>query len=406
MHSPISIRKGTRPAPPVEVDDNMKWSFGAAVVLLAILILSAFSIINDGFIGEADGSGSQAATFDEIIMEVSPSVQGYGGEVEVALRAYFYGGCCYSLFANDIVPGLTIPENLTIVSGPTPAEVDELTAVAGGEPTIKTFRWTLRCNDPGSFFINCSVDTSNCGRREASGMVHVIKGASISKPTIYPENPISDKEMSIIFESSYPVGEIDIVDAVLYYHASDANMEQLQSENGTLFHDGEKIEDTFFTECEKDDLHPNRFSGSIPATEKRYVYYWMVVADENGNITTSSVFRYTVEDVGKVDRLNGISFLFLFISTALLILVLYAGQNLFRRFENAPEDDDNFHVLGPIGRKRFPPPAYRKKKPMMADTYLPYAIVIIIAAAGLIAVVYGVISGDAAELFRHLLDGK
>lgn len=384
----------------------MKWSVRAAGVLFSFLVIFSSIILADEIIGRADGSGSQAATFDEVTIEVSPFVQGYGGEVQVTLRAYFYGGCCYSLFANDITPGMDIPENLTLVSGPTPALVDELTAVAGGEPTIKTFRWTLRCDEPGSFNINCSVETSNCGTREASGIVHVIKGASISNPTIYPENPISGKETSLVFESSYSIGDIGIEDAVIHYHPSDRLLDQLQPENETLYDGGEVVVDTEMVRCTRDQVFIDRFTGSIPATESGYVYYWIVVTDENGNTTTSSIHRYKVENVGRVDRLNGISFIFLFVSTALLILVLIGGQNLFRKFHNAPEESDNFSVLGPVGRKRFPPPFYRKEKRMKADTYLPYVIIIVIVVASLIAVAYSVISGDAAELFRHLLDGK
>ncbi|MGA1849001.1 MAG: hypothetical protein ACMUHB_06640, partial [Thermoplasmatota archaeon] len=61
-------------------------------------------------------SGSQAATFDRLEVNTEPSIQGLGGEITVNVVAYFYGGCCYSLFANDIVPTLEVPGGLNISS--------------------------------------------------------------------------------------------------------------------------------------------------------------------------------------------------------------------------------------------------------------------------------------------------
>ncbi|MGA1793356.1 MAG: hypothetical protein ACMUHM_05350 [Thermoplasmatota archaeon] len=378
-----------------------------------VLLLFFFLILTGimRFVPEkASASGSQAATFDHVEMIVDPSIQGYGGEMTVTLTCFFYGGCCYSLFANDIVPTLEIPEGLSIKTGPTPESRSSLTAVAGGEPTLVTFKWVLSCDAQGTYDINVTVDTSDCGSREASYQVHVIKGATITRPEMYPEDPTSDKSISLIFTSSYPVGDKKVVSARVVYWVSDEDHEtrDLRFDGVGLALGNDTLEnmDAGNTHADMDDITPGVFHAEIPRSQGPFVYYSIEVVDEDGEITRSSVYKLEVENVSEIERWNLISVVFLLVSMIIVILVLYLGQNILKKRMDGVESNDRFSVLGPVGRKRFLTDEENhgiKKVPERGWKYIIVGSIIIICV-GISA--YLIISGDAATLFEHFLEGK
>jgi hypothetical protein len=326
------------------------------------------------------GAGSQAATFDRIVVVPSSNVQGMGGEVEVSIVAYLYGGCCYSLFANDVRPMLEVPEGLTLLSGPTPERIDSFTAIAGGEPTLARFRYTLRCDSIGSFALNASVDTADCGSESSSVMVHVIKGATISTPTVHPRSPTTDGEAIVSFVSRYPVGETMVVSAAVYVHGSDRELDQgsMKAEIATLTIGDKPISDILRVECEPDPLERDRFSAIIP-TDSEHVYYWMVVLDENVEYTTSSIYHLEVEDTGEVRAFNLLSWSLFIIGTIALAASLVVMQNMARK---------------------------RAKGPSIENMTLRFVLVGGIAF-GVLLIGLGILTiGNGSDLFRHLLEGK
>jgi hypothetical protein len=362
------------------------------------------------FTQDADASGAQAATFDRVEMEVDPFIQGYGGEMVVTVTAYFYGGCCYSLFANDITPDLDVPEGLSIKEGPTPETRNSLTAVAGGEPTVTKFRWTLSCDEEGSYDLASTVDTSDCGSRGSGYTVHVIKGATITRPEMYPEVPTSDKDISLKFVSSYPVGDTKIESASIIYWTTekDYDLKEMSVVGDSLVHQNENIEPSGTGEVGSKELElvEGGFQADIPKVSDPYLFYIIEVTDEKGEVTRSSIYRLEVEDVGEVEKWNMISALFLIVSMLVLIGLLYVGQNILTKRMEGVESEDRFSVLGPVGRKRYLTDEENEKiryTPEMNWKYITVGVIIIIALG---VSIFFIITGDATVLFDHFLEGK
>lgn len=374
-------------------------------ILAAIAIISALSIIITS--DPVSGSGSQAATFDRIELDVTPNVQGLGGELEVQVTCYFYGGCCYPLFANDIVPELEVPDGLTLLSGPSPERKGELTAAAGGDPTIVIFKWNLHCTEKGSYQINATVLTSDCGSRDETQLVHVIKGATISNPETFPVDPTSDKDIMINFVSMYPVGDIDVTSARIYYIYTDDKYDpaDLSADNSTMMKGGVGIGEGLEVSCVPEEIVEGGFKGTIPEGSHENLYYWIQVTDERGELTTSSVRHTQVENTDRVDTLNMASFLFLIVGMVVLIAGLVLGYIVTQKRKNTPDKDDNFTVLGSIGRKRFLTVGEAGHMDVKKESNLAYIIVIVVIVIALAAAVVGIVTGQAAELFDHFLEG-
>lgn len=386
-----------------------------ALIIAAFLILIIFGAA--GIIAEnVSGSGAQAATFDRIEISADPSIQGLGGEITVTVTAYFYGGCCYSLFANDIVPELVIPEGLNVSSGPTPEIKNSLTAVAGGEPTTCSFKWVLSCDNKGSYDLHAKVDSSDCGAREGDIQVHVIKGATISSPQIYPIKvsdtgekitPSSD-DVFLKFSAGYAVGDIDVISASVFFFDSSSEMESefLTVEGNSIYYQNEEIGKGEQITCSMDENEEGLFHSSIPKTSEDYLYFWIEVVDENENITTSSIYILNVENVEEVNTWNMISFMFLVVTMIILIAILYAGQNILKKRMDGVESEDRFSVLGPVGRKRYLTDEEDASMSVKVERNWRYILVGGIILIALITALYFILSGDGETLFNHFLEGK
>ncbi len=354
-------------------------------------------------------AGSQDATFEKIEIEVTPSIQGVGGTMEVKVIAYFFGGCCYQLFAEDITCSLEVPVGLTDkFNGSTPAKVDSLTALAGGEATLTFFTFTLRCDEVGSYMLNATVDSSNCGSRMAEAEVHVIKGATITKPEYFPPTPTTESTTMIDFDSMYPVGDIEVTQAQVYYFASDKKYEtaEMVAVNETLEINGNPMDFDGVLECDRDEVTGTGFKTELPQTDKPYMYYWIVVKDENDKATTSQVYRIDVEDTSAVQMLNMISFIFLVVTLIILVFILYISHNVMAKKRLGDEEKDSFSVLGPIGRKRFLTRDETEKFQIRQESIIPVIVIGIIILILIIVTVVLAITGSADELFTHILDGK
>ena len=62
----------------------------------------------------ADGADAE---LHEVVIAASPSSQGIGGIILLDAAVYFYGGCCYHLYANDVRAELLVPEGVEIIQG-------------------------------------------------------------------------------------------------------------------------------------------------------------------------------------------------------------------------------------------------------------------------------------------------
>ena len=383
-----------------------------ALIVLALMILGAPIFTAD----KVSASGANAATFDRIEISADPSVQGIGGEMKITVTAYFYGGCCYSLYANDIIPELILPEGLNFSSGPTPEEKNSLTAVAGGEPTTCSFSWILSCNNNGTFDLKARIETSDCGSREGEYQVHVIKGATISSLEVYPIQetdegvkitPSSD-DVFLKFRARYVVGDIEVVSTSVFFFESskDLDKEYLFAEGDSIFYKDEELGKGNQILCSKDENEEDLFHTSIPKTSEDFLYYWIEVEDENQNITTSSVDKLIIENVNSVKTWNMISVIFLVVTMIILLAVLYVGQAILSKRMEGVESEDKFSVLGPVGRKRYLTEKEDdriKIKPEMNWKYIVVGGIIIVAVA--VSIFY-IITGEAGVLFEHFLEGK
>jgi hypothetical protein len=305
---------------------------------------------------------------------------------------------------------LDVPEGLTIKSGPTPEERGSLTAVAGGEPTVVNFEFMLSCDEEGSYDLSVNVDTSDCGSRDTSYQVHVIKGATITKPDMYPEKPTSDKDISLKFHSSYPVGnkEIETASIICWTSGSDLDPRDLTTEGLVLLSEDRAVEVNKQTviACDPDEIIEGGFHAKIPKVSDPYVYYLIEVVDEDDEVTRSSIYKMEVEDVGSVEKWNMISVIFLVGTMLLLISVLYVGQSILKKRMEGVESDDRFSVLGPVGRKRYLTDEEHDLIKRRPEANWKYYLVIGLVTVLIVVSVIFILTGDAGTLFEHLLEGK
>jgi hypothetical protein len=365
--------------------------------------------------GPVSASGSQAATFDRLEVNTDPSIQGLGGEITVNVVAYFYGGCCYSLFANDIIPTLEVPGGLNISSGPTPERRGSLTAVAGGEPTTVSFTYVLSCDVLGKYSLKTKVKTSDCGSREAEFELHVIKGATI-ETRINPLAPSAEpgtmksfagREITVDVKAAYKVGNVKVTSGQIYYvdHTGDLGSD-LRTENGSLFKDGEMIGNGKIVECSVDEGEEGSFHAVLPGTSMDFRYIWVQVTDEYGNTTTSSVQGIAMEDEERVSFYNTISVVFLVITMTGLLLILYGSQRVLKRRMDGVESEDRFSVLGPVGRKRMLTDTESGKISVIPEKNWKFIVVGIVAILMIGTFALLLLTGDAGDLFDHFLEGK
>jgi hypothetical protein len=300
-----------------------------------------------------------------------------------------------------------VPEGLTVSSGPSPAKIGSLTAVAGGDPTIVSFTWILICSEKGSYYLNATISTSDCGSREEAQLVHVIKGASISNPQTFPKEPTTDQDLSISFEASYSVGDISVEAARIFYLFSekDLDLDMINVENGMMYYEDGLLGEGGIVECIPDPIYEGSFKGIIPIEEKEYLYYWIQVTDERGDTTTSSVRQVRVEDTGKVHLLNLISFLIVGAGMILVVLSLIFIYRWSERKRIEAEQEDRFTVLGSFGRKRYMTEQEKSNYSVVKRNNWFYVIIFAVITIALFCVLIGILTGDAARLFEHFREG-
>jgi hypothetical protein len=131
--------------------------------VLFIVLLFVISI----FIPTAS-AGEDANLDSELSLSATPPRQGMGGPITITIEATFYGGCCYALYAKDVVPEVILPRNVELVEPISPNKIGKFEATAGGGPVAAEFKCIVTSVIPGEYTIKAKVTTSNCGDAEGS----------------------------------------------------------------------------------------------------------------------------------------------------------------------------------------------------------------------------------------------
>ncbi len=262
-------------------------------------------------------AGGQDATFDSIAVKAIPPVQGVGGEVRIEATAKFYGGCCYILYAHDVKPELSAPQNISIVSS-LPKTIGQVDAVAGGSPTTEKFKWTIVSNSPGTYNITIKIGTSNCGSFTKNVQVMIIQAASISNPTIFPSKPSVSEKITFSADALSGSTYVDVEKTTLYIWGStkDYSMERLRAEKDKLFEIKGDFELNETVNNQSDiatkylglgKIHQmslvqftNTWRVQVDDIKKEEnIYYWFTVETSDGKTITSFVYKQTIEDLEK-----------------------------------------------------------------------------------------------------------
>ena len=164
-------------------------------------------------------AGGDDAEFNSIEPVATPRVQGMGGEITIRVKANFFGGCCYHLYAHDVSAELVLPDGVELISTPL-GTIDMVDSQPGGQPTSVSFSWKVSSSVPGSYDMDVTVRTSNCGSQSDVVTITITEGASVSNPDIYPEEPSINEDISINVEVKSGRGEILIEQTELYIFTS------------------------------------------------------------------------------------------------------------------------------------------------------------------------------------------
>ncbi len=373
-----------------------------AIFLIVLLFCPGF------FASPAKGA-SQDAKLDEVRLSANPKVIGIGGKVTLQAAVYFYGGCCYHLWAYDVSVNISIPEDMELIDGPVPEGYAVVDAFPGGEPEIRVFRWTVRSMIPGTYVVNVTVNTRNCGSMNGSCELKVVQGCAISEPVEY----LSSSGDTLISVSAESFIEGTVVDHLeLYYLVVDGLPEDgdidAVADNGTVLLDG-SIDPGGELPLDPVGHIDGSWRGSIPDQGRDGgVLYWLVATDNHGKMTTSPVYSYEVEDEERTYSVTNWTFIILAV-TALLGNVLLIGLYVRREASRRGWGRDGFLVLG---MTRVPGvlsdlegtnvPESRMRKLRNIRLFIGIAL----AAIAIAMVVWAIMSGRFEELVTHIEEGK
>ncbi len=266
-------------------------------------------------------AGGQDATFDSIEVTAVPSLQGVGGQITIEVRANFFGGCCYYLYAYDVKAELTVPENVQLL-GAQPDPIKSVDAEPGGQATSAKFKWLITSEIPGVYDLTVKVSTSNCGSISEVQQITFVEGASISDPTIFPTEPSINEDItfSAVVRSGNQFITIQRTTLYLWRSSDDYNREELMTKDDRIYKkvDTESTNDT--------DLKNNEtlrspvgigtpyFMNKVQFTnswrvqvndikKEEYFYYWYKVETSDGKNITSEVFKKQIIDYEQKSQL-------------------------------------------------------------------------------------------------------
>lgn len=274
----------------------------------------------------ADGADAELHNVEVL---ASPSSQGLGGLIIIDAAAYFYGGCCYHLFANDVTANLTVPEGLDIIDGPSPEIYEEVDAQPGGAATVVHFKWTLKGISTGIYNVTATILTKNCGSVENKAHIEIVEGCIISSPLKYPSKPSVNKKNIFQVSASTSLEGRNVMEVTMFYLVGE-NVERMEAKNDTLYMDDEEIEGKKLV-LSQDPTDEEKWSCKFDLNNEGNLLFWFVAKDNVGENTTSSVFSEQVVDKEKDNYISSLMFWSAIIIAIIGILLIFTVQDIFMK---------------------------------------------------------------------------
>lgn len=294
-----------------------------AVFLAVMMILLGTQVVFPTAM--ADGADAE---LHNVELLASPSSQGLGGVIIIDAAAYFYGGCCYHLYANDVTANLTAPEDIVVLSGPTPEKYDEVDAEPGGKATIVHFKWTVSGSLKGAYNLTTTISSKNCGSVENSIGIEIVEGCIISAPEIYPKEPQVRKDNIIQVTASTSLEGRSVSD-VTFFYVTGKKFRSGEPVNGTLsLDDGSTVRGAAVI-LNQDELIPEKWTCTMKPQSTRTLYYWFVATDDLGENTTSSLAVMEITDPDRIDSITGSIFWGSMIIALIGFILIFEVQSIY-----------------------------------------------------------------------------
>jgi hypothetical protein len=287
------------------------------IAILLIPLITAPTAVADG----AD------AELHNVEITASPSSQGRGGIIILDAAVYFYGGCCYHLFANDVTANLTAPEGIEVIQGPTPQKYDEVDAQPGGTATVVHFKWSVRGNANGKYNLSVVVETKNCGSVENEVVVEIVEGCIISYPDLYPKQLSVDRKNIIAVTASTSLEGRNVEEVTLFY-VFGKEFSDGDPKNDTLYLKDGKKEIGNPIELEQDQFIPEEWMCKLETRSAGKINLWFVARDDNGENTSSSLYSMDVVDQNRIDTINSAIFWGLIVGSILGFILIFVVQEI------------------------------------------------------------------------------
>ncbi|MCK5559446.1 MAG: hypothetical protein KAJ51_02590 [Thermoplasmata archaeon] len=267
-------------------------------------------------------AGEDAQLDEELNVSASPSQQGTGGLMTITITATFYGGCCYPLYANDVVPEIILPPEVELVSAITPAKLNKFEAIAGGGAAPTSFTFVVKSFTPGEYKIETKVLTSNAGNAEGSVTITVTKGCVITTPILFPQEPATGRSTLITISAYSPIEGVNIENAMLYYLESSNSYKGAKPENGTLYWEGGS-KDGNSVAFKLMEFEENQWQSELPKyQEASTVLYWIVAEDNFSNKTTSPLYTIELQDFNEIHFTHNLIIWMAIIGSLLGIIII------------------------------------------------------------------------------------
>ena len=379
---------------------------------LPYLILLSMVLMIFGILARAPtaSGGALDAKLDKVVLTPTPNVVGIGGEVTLDAAVYIYGGCCYHLWAYDVVPELVIPGDVQLISGPTPKEYGEVDGIPGGEPVIVHFSWKIRSMVVGYHPMNITINTENCGSASSNCTLRVVRGCAISEPVEYQAS--SGETVITVFADSYIEG-VEVAGVGLHYvkynEAPKEDSTDLKADNDTLIMGG-TVEIGKKVDVNPIEYRDDYWRGSISTSDEvSTIYYWIVATDNNGENTTSPVYRLDVVDEEKRDNVVSTTFWSLILGSIIGILAIVIIYLRLRSTLPGAGATKGFLVLG---MTRDPGIIKDLERTSVDAAYQHklrnWRLIIggIVVVAGIILLVWSISTGQLEALITHIDEGK
>lgn len=269
-------------------------------------------------------AGEDAQLDGELNVTASPSQQGTGGLMTITITATFYGGCCYPLYANDVVPEITLPPGVEMVGKITPEKLNKFEAIAGGGAAPTSFTFVVKSFTPGEYKIETKVLTSNAGNAEGSVTITFTKGCVITTPILFPKEPATGRSTLITISAYSPIEGVNIENTTLYYLESSDSYKYAKPENGTLYWVGGS-KDGNSVAFKSMEFEENQWQSDIPKyQEASTILYWIVAEDNFGNKTTSPLYTLELQDFNEIHFTHNLLIWMAIIGSLLGIIIIAA----------------------------------------------------------------------------------